>query len=157
MSEYSIPTTPLCVSLSLTDGRVLDGEIFLPSTSSVRDGPMLAGEWVNFAPPFVPVRSTVDRTVTLVARAHVVSIALDAGVPAADPEALVDARIRRVIVETAGGNAYEGWIAIAMPTHRQRLVDWLNNPDAYATVDVDGRVHLIQKTHILRIVDLGED
>jgi hypothetical protein len=157
MSEYSVPTTPLRVTLWLTDGRILDGEVFLPSTSSVRDGPMLAGEWVNFAPPFVPVRSPVDRTVTLVARAHVVTIALDAGVPAADPEELVSARTRRVVVETTGGTAYEGWMAITMPTHQQRLVDWLNTPDAYTTIDVDGRVHLIQKAHILRIVDLGED
>ena len=157
MGEFSVPTSPLSVSLWLTDGRSLEGEVFLPETSSVREGPMLASEWVNFAPPFVPVRHRADHSVTLVARPHIVTIALSAGVPAIDPEELVDARPRRVVVETVGGRSYEGLIAIAMPRHQQRLLDWLNNPDAYALVDVDGTAHLIQKAHILRITDLGED
>lgn len=154
MNEYSVPITPLRVELLLTDGRTVEGDIFLPSKSPVRDGAMLAGEWANLAPTFIPVRPAVGHEVMLVNRLQVVAIALPSGVSAHDPLEMLDAPVHHVAFELAGGRRLEGGLTVAMPRHQQRVVDWLNNSDTYATVDVDGRAHLVQKAHILRILEL---
>lgn len=156
MSEYSIPTIPLRVSLWLADGRRVNGDVFLPEKSAVREGPMLAGEWANLLPAFLPLREG-ERQVAVLARDHIVAIALPPGIPAEGPEDTADARVCRVQVETAGGFAHRGRISIAMPSHRQRTVDFLNTPDPYLTLSIDGEVHLINKRHIIRVTELGED
>ena len=157
MSELSVPTTPLHVTLSLTDGATLEGDVFLPAKSPVRDGPMLAGEWANLAPAFIPVRTEGIGEVTFVARNHIVAIALPHGVPAIASDELLDAPVQRVLVETVGGTAIEGLVIIAMPRYQQRVNDWLNNPDAYLSLDVDGCAHLVQKSQVIRITELHED
>lgn len=156
MSEFSVPTSPLRVVLSLSDGRTVEGDVFLPAKSPVRDGPMLAGEWANLAPVFIPLRPATGTEVTLVNRDHVVAIALRPGVPADDPMEMADARQHRVVLETAGGPRFEGLLSVAMPRYQQRVVDWMNSQDAYVTLDVDGRALLVQKAHIIRIIELGE-
>lgn len=157
MSELSVPTTPLHVTLSLTDGTTLEGDVFLPAKSPVRDGPMLAGEWASLAPPFIPVRTDRIGEVTFVARHHIVAIALPRGIPAIANDELLDAPVRRVLVETVGGTAIEGLVTIAMPRYQQRVNDGLNNPDAYMSLDVDGCAHLVLKSQVIRVTEIRED
>jgi hypothetical protein len=157
VSEFTVPTAQLRLALWLTDGRTLEGDVFLPARSPLRDGPMLAGEWANVAPAFVPLRPAIGSEVMLVNRSHIVAMALPAGVPAVDPVEWLDVPVQRVIIETTCGRRVEGRLAVNMPRHRQRVVDWVNGADAYLTLDVDGRAHLVQKAHITRIVQLGEE
>jgi len=154
MNEFSVPMFQLRVSMRLTDGRTLAGDVFLPAHSPVRDGPMLAGEWANLAPAFIPVRQSSGEGVVMIAHRHVVDIALPPGVAAVASDTLVDAPVRRVSVETAGGPALTGRLAIALPAPRQRVGDWLNNSEAYLTLEVDGSVHLIRKAHIVAVTEL---
>ena len=118
---------------------------------------MLAGEWANLAPAFIPVRPAVGSEVTLVNRSQVVAMSLPPGVPAVDPVEWLDMPIHRVVIEATGGVRVEGRLAVIMPRYQQRVVDCLNGPDAYLTLDVGGRAHLVQKVHITRIVQLGEE
>jgi hypothetical protein len=155
MSEFAVPTTSLPILVWMSDGRMLDGEVFLPSESPYRDGPMLLDEWAALAPAFVPLREA-DGHVSLVSRAHVVAFALPVGIPATAEEELVDAPIRHVVVETLGGQRFEGNVAIAMPRAQQRLNDWMNTTAPYVVLDVGGRAHLISKARIVRIVERGE-
>lgn len=157
VGEFSVPTTALPVALSLTDGRTIEGDVFLPARSPVRDGPMLAGEWANLAPAFIPLRPAVGSEVTLVNRHRVVAIVLPPGVAAVDPVEWLDMPVHRVAIEATGGLRVEGRLAVIMPRYQQRVVDWLNGSDAYVTLDVGGRAHLIQKAHITRIIELGEE
>jgi hypothetical protein len=155
MNEFSVPITPLHVALNLTDGRTISGDIFLPAKSPLRHGPMLAAEWVNLAPTFIPVRSASGE-LTVVNRQQVVSIALEPGVAADDPLETLDTPAHRVEIALSGGVRLEGLLAVAMPRHQQRVVDWLNGPDAHLTLDVGGRAHLVLKAHVLSIVELDE-
>lgn len=156
MNEFSVPTTPLRVSLRLTDGRTIEGDVFLPAKSPRRDGPMLAGEWVNLAPAFIPVRPAVGDEVTLVNRQQVVAMSLPPGVAADDPIELLDTPAHRVVLSASGGWRLEGSLAVAMPRHQRRVVDWLNGPDTHVTLEAGGRAHLVLKAHILSIVELDE-
>jgi hypothetical protein len=155
MNDYSVPIAPLRVTMLLTDGRTIDGDVFLPAKSPLRDGPMLAGEWAKVAPPFIPVRPAVGHEVMIVNRHQVVAFALPAGVPAEDPVELLDTPAQHVSREMTGGLRLEGLMAVAMPRHQRRVVDWLNAQDAHLTLEVDGRAHLVTKAHIVRIIELG--
>ena len=155
MNEFCVPTMPLRVSVWLTDGRTLEGDVFLPTESPVRDGPMLPAEWANLSPVFVPVRPADGGAVILVSRNHVSAFALPPGVPADAPEEFVDAPVLRVVVEMAGGPRFEGRIAISTPYPQRRLKDLVNTRDAYLTLDVDGRAHLIRKDNVIRMLELG--
>ena len=157
MDDLSVPTSPLRVSIWLTDGRRLEGDIFLPSQSQVRAGPMLAAEWANLAPNFVPLRPADGNPFVLISRDHVAAFAIPSGMPAIPPEELIDMPVRRVVVETTGGPLFEGHVAVVMPPDHQRLKDWLNNADAYIVVTAGGRAHLIRKSSVIRVVELGED
>lgn len=157
MNEFSVPTVPLRVTAWLTDGKAVEGDVFLPARSPVRDGPMLAAEWVNVAPTFVPLRPATGRDVMLLCRAQVVAFALPEGVMAADPLDGCDAPVRRVAIELVGGLRLEGRVAVNMPHYQQRVVDWMNGADAYVVLDARDRAHLIQKAHITRVIEFGED
>ena len=156
MSDLSVPTLPLRVTLSLTSGATLDGDVFLPAKSPVRDGPMLASEWASLAPAFIPLRLADGGQVTFVATDHIVAIALPPGVPAVPDDELVDAPVRRVRVETVGGASFEGLVTIAMPIYQQRVNDWLNNPEPNVTIEVEGRAYLLRKSRVIRITEIHE-
>jgi hypothetical protein len=59
----------------------------------------------------------------------------------------------RVAVD-AGGTRFEGDVVVDMPPGLQRVADWLNAPGAFLTVRAGLAHHLIQKRHVLRVLEL---
>jgi hypothetical protein len=154
MDDFKVPTTQLATEIHCVDGSVLRGRIFMPALSAVHSGPMLPQEWVNSPPLFFPFRQD-DGTTILVNKDQVVAMSV-AATPEGDDEAREPAApVRRATVE-AGGKRFEGGLAIDMPEHQRRVVDYLNRPEAFLCL-ISGENHLlIRKALISRVVGTEE-
>lgn len=153
MDDLRVPTAALPVEILCADGATVLGDIFLPAFSSRQSGPMPPDEWTETAPAFFPVRSRAARTLTLVNRDEVVAVTVPAASNALNDDALVDSPVFRVAVET-GRVKFEGDIVIDMPPGHQRVADWLNAPAHFITLRDGTAHHLIQKRHVLRVLEL---
>lgn len=157
MNDLRVPTTRQPVTITCSDGRAVDGHIFMPSQSSRHTGPMRPDEWTDTVPTFFPFRERDAAASTIFNVAAVVAFTVPvdgAGVRAALHDAeLVDAPTARVTVD-AGGASFEGHVVIDMPPGHQRVADWLNAPAPFITVRARDHHHLIHKRHITRVVEL---
>ncbi len=159
MTDLRVPTTRQPVTITCTDGRAVDGHIFMPSQSSRHMGPMRADEWSDTVPTFFPFRARDSACSTIFNVAAVVAftVPVDGAEAQADARdaALVDAPMARVAVNAAGAS-FEGHVIIDMPPGHQRVADWLNAPGPFITVRARGHHHLIHKRHITRVAELPE-
>lgn len=159
MTDLRVPTTRQPVTIICTDGRAVDGHIFMPSQSSRHMGPMRADEWSDTVPTFFPFRARDAARSTIFNLAAVVAftVPVDGAEAQGDAHdaALADAPMARVAVD-ACGTSFEGHVIIDMPPGHQRVADWLNAPASFITVRARGHHHLIHKRHITRIVELAE-
>ncbi len=155
MDEFKVPTVQLATELHCVDGSVLRGRVFMPALSAVHSGPMLPQEWVNSPPVFFPFRQ--DDGTTILLNKHQVLAMSVAARPDGDDQAWAPAApVRRATVE-AGGKRFEGDLAIDMPEHQRRLVDYLNRPEPFLCL-VSGENHLlIRKALIARVVGTEEE
>ena len=161
MTDLRVPTIRQPVTITCTDGRAFDGDIFMPSQSSRHPGPMRPDEWSDTVHTFFPfrVRDSVCSTIFNLDGVVAFTVPVDGtGAEAeadTDDAALLDAPVARVIVD-ASGTSFEGRMTIDMPPGRQRVADWLNAPAAFVTVRAGGRHHLVHKRHITRVVETPE-
>lgn len=159
MTDLRVPTTRQPVTITCTDGRAFDGDIFMPSQSSRHAGAMRPDEWSDTVHTFFPFRVR-DSVCSTIVNLHAV-VAFTVPVHETDAEAeadaavLLDAPVARVTVD-ANGSSFEGRMTIDMPPGHQRVADWLNAPAAFITVRAGGTHHLIHKRHITRVVEMPE-
>jgi hypothetical protein len=153
MSELRVPTVATATEILCADGRTFQGRVFVPALASRHSGPMRLEEWLNDPPaffPFLPDDATVP---VLMNKGEVLVMTGPApapgeGTPAEGPR-------RRVAVE-CGARRVEGILVIDMPPHLRRVLDCLNGPEMFLTLEDDTLHHLIQKKRITRVVELPE-
>ncbi len=157
MTDLRVPTTRQPVTITCTDGRAFDGDIFMPSQSSRHPGAMRPDEWSDTVPTFFPfrVRDSVCSTIFNLDAVVAFTVPVDATHAETENDAQLDAPVARVAVD-ASGTSFEGRMTIDMPPDRQRVADWLNAPAAFVTVRAGGTHHLIHKRHITRVVEMPE-
>ena len=162
MTDLRVPTTRQPVTITCTDGRSFDGDIFMPSQSSRHQGPMRPEEWSDAVPTFFPFRArdAVRSIVFNVGAVVAFTTPACAGQDAAAAQPFDDARgaglpVARMTVD-ASGTSFEGHVVIDMPPDRQRVADLLNAPGAFIIVRGQGRLHLIHKRHITRVLEMPE-
>ncbi len=156
MNELRVPTTSLPVEIRCADGRRFVGDIFMPSQSSRQQGPMRPDEWADTVQTFFPFRAYDALRPTLFNRDTVVSITVAAEVNEGGNEEALANPISRVAID-ASGEHFEGRVLIDMPPNQRRVVDWLNTPGVFITLRSGVTHHLIQKRHVTRVIEFGED
>lgn len=153
MIELRVPTKALDVEIVYADGTWYVGRIFLPVASSHHSGEMRPDEWVNDASAFFPFLPENASTPIILNRSEVVVLTVMAEPPPADTT--VDTPMRRVQVECRE-RIVAGVVIIDMPEGHQRVLDYLNGPDAFLIVHDGDREHLVRKTRITRVVESRE-
>lgn len=160
MTDLRVPTTRQPVTITCADGRAFDGYVYMPSQSSRHQGPMRPDEWAATVPTFFPFRARDAECSTVLNLDVVVAFTVPVDGAEADADVhdaeLVAAPVARVAVDACDAT-FEGHVIIDMPTHLQRVADWLNAPGAFVTVRAGGVHHLIHKRHITRVVEMPED
>jgi hypothetical protein len=145
MNELRVPTVALPAEILFADGRTLMGRIFVPAAASHHEGAMRPEEWINdphWFFPFLPDDAS-GPVILNKEQLVVVSVAFE---PAEDHGELE----RAVRIECAG-RILEGNLHIEMPTNQQRVLDYLNQPPAFAPLYAGERLHLVHKRHVTRL------
>jgi hypothetical protein len=157
MSELRVPTVALAAEVVFVDGRTLVGRIFVPVAAAGHGGPMRADEWLNEAGPFIPFLLDHEQAPVLLNKREVLvaSVQAEADAAVTTEEAERQTPRKHVIVECRN-RRIEGELLIDMPSHRSRVLDYLNLPDEFLTVREGEHHHLVQKARITRVVELGE-
>lgn len=155
MDDLRVPTSSLRVEILCADGRAMRGDIFLPAQSSMQSGPMPLDEWIETTRPFFPFRALEAPDLTILHRREIVALTVPAASNGALEVASADAPVVRIAVE-AGGTKFEGDVIVDMPPGYQRVADWLNTPTAFFAMRAGSAHHLIQKRHVIRVVELRQ-
>lgn len=150
MSEFSVPTRDVSVEIVLLGGRVLKGHVFVGSASATHSGPMHLDEWIGMDDAFFPFVAGEGRSALLLNKGQVLALSC----ATADARLAVGQSHHRVVVE-AGGRRMEGIIDIEMPQDRSRVVDVLNGPGRFFLLRDGDRSHLVRKSEVSRVTDLG--
>lgn len=154
VSELRIPTMALSAELVCADGRSFVGRIFVPVMASRHTGPMRAEEWINERAPFFPFLPD-DATAPVILNKEeivVLSVAADADPHLPDDPA---SPLRRVTIE-CGERRLEGIVALELPADHLRVLDILNGPESFVTLQEGGLHHFVQKKRITRVLEARE-
>lgn len=122
MSEYRIEKVRRHVSVSLSGGGTLEGDIFLQPSARYRSGPQDPAELFNEPELFIPFAAEGDQLV-LLAKDHLARVQFDDQ----DADTLVDG-VMGVSVEIvlADGSHVDGELRLETRSDRSRLLDYLN-------------------------------
>jgi len=136
------------------DGRTFHGRIFVPASSSTHEGPMRAQEWMNGGGQFFPFLPDDAKAPIILNKKEVLMLSIESD-PGQEQGEPVDVD-RQVLVE-CGSRRLTGHLHIDMPPHHQRVLDYLNRPEAFLPLHDGNRLHLVQKHNITRVLDVGSD
>lgn len=149
MGEQRLETNSCPVSLLLSTGEELDGEVFLQLVGAHGVGAQRVGELLNSDDCFLPLRC--EGRVTLVNLRQVAAIRVAASVEADDLTCLGDHY--RVEVSTSVGKSFDASIYVNLPNHRGRVKDFLNQSLRFLPFFVDDQVVYLNFRFILRVKD----
>jgi hypothetical protein len=144
MSEYRVEKLRQHLSVVLTDGSRLEGDVFLPSVSRHRSRPEEPGDLLNDPEPFFALVS--NGTVVLVAKSNV-SRAETSLSEVADFE--VPVLGVPVEVTLTDGSVCTGNIFLETRSDRPRLLDFLNSYQARFLTVVDAQQIFLVNTHTI--------
>lgn len=152
MSELRVPTVAMAAEVTCLDGRAFRGRIFVPAAASTHQGQMRAEEWMNGAGRFFPFLPDDAEQPVILNKNEVLMVSVEAAADGPPPE---PTEVQRRIIVECGARVLEGEVRIDMPAHHRRVLDYLNRPDAFLPLHEDGRVHLVQKHNITRVIEVA--
>lgn len=143
MEEFRVPTTPIEVELQFVDAKVARGTVFVSAAASV-------DSWISEPSLFFPFRPEGAQVAEIVAKASLVRLTFT---PPPAPDGDTDMSLERsaVVIECPGGR-FEGEVHLDTPGNQRRVLDYVNQPDAFLRLHEGDRLHLIQKRLVVRIV-----
>jgi hypothetical protein len=149
MSEYRIEKVRRRVSVTLTGGTMLHGEIFLQPNARYRAGPQEPSELFNESEAFLPLATGGDDLV-LLAKRHVSRVQYDADSTDTDGRGGVDAAAEIVFID---GTRLSGQLRLETRTDRSRLLDYLNGDNQrFLTLRSSTRIWLVNREHIAQVL-----
>jgi hypothetical protein len=152
MSRY-VEKIRLPVRLARLGAAPESGTIALAPRAELHDGPETLLERLNADLRVVPFLLPGSDTVLLVMRRHIewVDADDDAGGLLVRPATYRATSEEDVQVRMAGGDVFEGVLAIEMPDEFNRASDYLNGEEPFFPVRMRGLTRLVNK---LRVVDV---
>jgi hypothetical protein len=149
MSEYRIEKVRRRVSVTLSGGTMLHGEIFLQPTARYRAGPQEPAELFNETEAFLPLATGTEESV-LLAKRHVSRVQYDAEAADTDGRGGVDAAVEVVFTD---GTRLSGQLRLETRTDRSRLLDYLNGDNQrFLTLRSSNRIWLVNREQIAQVL-----
>jgi len=147
MNERRLATETRKALLILSDGRKLEGELFLQLFSPLHGGAQRVSELLNGDENFVPLRN--GQAVQLINLAQVVSVQVEREVEL-DPLLLLGEH-HQVKVETVLGHPFEAEIYVNLPGSRNRVKDFLNRDKRFIACLIPGQVLYLNPRFLLSV------
>ena len=146
------------VSVSLSNGDVVQGCIFTAAGVTGHEGPERVGDLLNSDPfGFLPleVRDASGARTVLINCTHVVTLAIP------DHEAALDAGYdvatrRFVSMKLSTALRVSGTIRVYRPEGHERLSDWTRQPEVFRYLEASDRTLLVNMNHIVEVSEVLE-
>ena len=151
-ADLRVPVAALPAVVTFVGGGSSSGRIYVPAVASRHGGPTRPDEWINEAPPFFPFLPDEGERPVLVNKAAVVALTVPAWSDEPDPDEAVLVPQCAAVIE-CGAASFRGLVALDLPAHQGRVLDVLNLATGFLTVGDGDRHHLINKRHIVRVVE----
>ena len=124
LTDYKIEKRRCPVTLMLSDGEQLRGDIFVRPVSRFRPEPQSAGEFLNEDDPYFALVSA-NGLGLMVAKENVVRVETD--LPTDDDSVDIPRLGLDVEITLTGGAICRGTVFLDTPAERGRLIDYLNS------------------------------
>ena len=151
MSEYRIEKLRRELSVQLSDGSRMDGDVFLRSVSRLRSRPEEPADLLNDPEPFFALMRNGETV--LVAKAQVTS-----ATTTVDEDDALDTGALGVIVEVVlhDGTVYDGSIFMESRNDRPRLLDYLNAyRERFLPIVTPGQLLLVNTQSIAHVREVA--
>lgn len=156
MSEFRFEKQRVSATLTLAPGTSVNGSFFVATRTSNHEGAERIGDLLNAQTGFFPFELR-DGTTVLFNRAHLVAVALDAGISEAEREPGYDvATHRNVGMLLSTGMRIRGRVAVYAPQGRDRLSDYARSSEAFRYVVTQKNTLIINAAHIVELTELPD-
>jgi len=164
--NLAVPKRAVTVELALAGRTPLQAQIFVAAHDAHAYRPELVIDLLEHESAFLPARVAGEKAPSLFNKDTVVWAALDdarddardeGADDGADGDApLYDSR-REVRVELTRGEPLSGELLYSLPSDRARVADYLNLPGRFFRLWRGGRVVLVNKAYVERVVETPLD
>ena len=156
MSEFRFEKQRVSATLLLAPGTSVNGSFFVAGQTSAHEGAERIGDLLNAQTGFFPFELR-DGTTVLYNRAHLIAVALDAGVSEAEREPGYDvATHRNVGMLLSTGMRVKGRVAVYAPQGRDRLSDYARSPETFRYLVTQKNTLIINAAHIVELTELAD-
>lgn len=149
MEEQKIAKNRRHVILTLADGSVVEGDVFLSLYEAHGHGQQRVGELLNGEEAFLPVK-TIEGTVHLNV-SNIIKACTSS--EAERTELMMLGKKYTVQIATLNGETIKGEIFVDLPQDRSRVSDFLNQPDRFFRVFTPEDIVYIGSRYILAVRD----
>jgi hypothetical protein len=149
-SDYKIEKIRCPVTVTLTDGTQLRGDIFVRPVSRFHPGPQDAGEFLNEADAYFALAASGEPPM-LVSKENV--LRAEAPLPDVDDEGVDEVRLGlNIQITLVGGQICRGTVFIETPVERARLIDFLNgHPTRFLTLFDPQKMTLVNRRVVAHV------
>ncbi len=158
MSELSVPTNPVEVTITGVDGRCWEGRIFLPIYSHNHAGPMKICEWLEDKMPFFALLCPKQSTPAFLNKQQVLFITAHDNSELIEEESAEPSIIRKKIEVLFQEHSIIGEITVDMPSTQCRIIDYLNHRnEEFLHLKSDSDHYFVRKSWVNAIIDKTGD
>lgn len=152
MEAFRVPKREQSVRLVLDDGRSIEADMFAALVGPDGRPGRILDRLNDAAEDFVPVRTGDERL--LLNKSGMVTVQIDGRAEDVMGPEHAAGRELPVRIGLAGGVGLVGWLLVAMPLERSRVVDYLNAAPQFFPLIGEGQVTLVQKRFVVSVREL---
>jgi hypothetical protein len=164
--DFRVPTATFDAELVCIGAPSLKGKLFVAASAAWHPGPTRPEERMNDENDFFPFLPESGNRPVLINKQSVVAVAVEAAERGPDPRSASDELVqlpdetylprRRVRLECTE-LVLEGYLVMAMPRSRQRLLDYLNQPMRFIALRAGERLYWVNREHIAGATELDAE
>jgi hypothetical protein len=152
MKIFRVPQREIAAHITMEDGEVLDGILYVPATGH-GGGPGRLGERLNDEDErFIPLAQ--DRQAFLVNKTRIMLVELPQGEEELEFQEAESGKEREVEVGMKGGLQLTGRLKYTMPVEKERILDYINAAPMFIPMLRDGRVVLVNGRYLVSLKGL---
>jgi hypothetical protein len=159
LSELRIEKHRVEATVTLSDGRIMQGCVFVCEFNATHTGPESVKDLMNDGPGFFPleVNEPAGTTIRLLNRTHVLFVTLssDSELKQAPGADVAIRRPVRLILDN--GTRLDGYVPVSRPRGRDRLSDHTRWSESFWYLDVPPTTVIVNASRVIELLERNEN
>ena len=158
MSELRIEKHRVEATVTLSDGRSMQGCVFVSPLNATNTGPESVKDLMNDGPGFFPLESQADdgTAIHLLNRQHVLFVTLSNDEELRQETGAEVATRRQVTIVLDNGTRLDGFVPVARPRGRDRLSDHTKWGESFWYMEVPPATIIVNADRVVELVERPE-